>query len=64
MRKIKNPQATHSNVSVRLMSELLTDAINAARAGDIAHACTCVRLAARFEDDVPAELSLGLKEAA
>ena len=64
MRKIKNPQANHSDVSVRLMCAFLADAINAARDGDIKSACTFARLAKRMENDVPVEFSLGIKEAA
>ena len=64
MRKIKYPLANHSNVNVRLMCEFLVDALAAARAGDIELACTRVRIAARLENDVPAEISLGLKKEA
>jgi hypothetical protein len=64
MRKIKYPLANHSNVDVRLMCEFLVDALAAAKAGDVELTCTRIRIAARLEKDVPAEFSLGLKEAA
>lgn len=48
----------HNNVSVRLMFEYLEKALKAAKAGKSTDACTLVRIAARFEKDVPAEYRL------
>jgi hypothetical protein len=46
----------HNNVSVRLMFEYLEKALKAAKAGKSQDACTMVRLAARFEKNIPSEL--------
>ena len=47
-----------NNVKVGLMVDFLVKATKSLEQGKLSDACTCIRLAKEFQDEIPAELRL------
>ena len=56
--KIADSVRYHSDVDVRLAVQQLVHAIDAAKRGDVVDMCTYIRLAADFEQKIPASIRL------
>lgn len=58
MIKLPDSVVNHSDVDVRLAVRQLQYAIDAAKRGDVVDMCTFIRLAADFEQKIPASIRL------
>lgn len=57
-RKIAETMIHSPDVNLRLAIEFMQDAMKSAKQGNIVDFCTCIRLAAKFEQKIDPELRL------